>query len=94
MLTDFDVQRISMAIVDNLTHNEQFIKRMAKLMPKRKHMVSSTQAAAILGVSRKTVCELAEVLGGIKGEGKYNHWTFEEDGLKERYLEYKKGAKK
>ena len=85
MLTDFDIQRISAAIVANLVDNEQFLRRMAKMLPKKRHMVSSSQAASILGISRKTVCCLAEQLGGIKGDGDSSHWTFDEDTLVENY---------
>ena len=89
MLTDYEIQRISSAIVNNLVNNDKFISKMAKLMPKKKSMVSSGKAAKILGVSRKTICEIAEHLGGIRGEGSKNHWTFEEDRLVERYKAYK-----
>lgn len=89
MLTDYDIQRISSAIVNNLVNNDKFISKMAKLMPKQKSMVSSGKAAKILGVSRKTICEIAEHLGGIKEEGKSAHWMFEEDRLVERYKAYK-----
>lgn len=90
MLTDYDIQRLSAAIVQNLVNNEKFMKRMAKMMPKQKRMVTSGTAAKILGISRKTVCEIAGHLGGIRGEGSKNHWTFEEEGLVEKYQEYKK----
>lgn len=89
MLTDYDIQRLSSAIVKNLVNNDKFIKRMAKMMPKQKTMVSSSKAAKILGVTRKTICEIAEQLGGIKGVGKQARWMFDEDGLTEKYKEYK-----
>lgn len=89
MLTDFDIQKLSAAIVDNLVSNEKFMKRMAKLMPKQQRMVNSTQAAKILGINRKSVCEIAEHLGGIRANGKSAHWMFVEDGLIERYRNYK-----
>lgn len=93
MLTDYDIQRLSSAIVRSLVNDDRFIKRMAKMMPKKKKMVSSGKAASILGVSRKTVCCIAEYLGGIKGEGRQDHWMFEEEGLVERYIEYKNSSK-
>lgn len=93
MLTDYDIQRLSKAIVSNLVNDERFMIRMVKIMPKQKKMVSSGAAAKILGVSRKTVCTIAEQLGGIKEEGKSSHWIFEEEGLVDRYLEYKKRKK-
>lgn len=93
MLTDYDIQRISSAIVHNLVNDERFIRRMAAMMPKQKTMVSSGKAAKILGVSRKTICEIAEQLGGIREEGKSAHWMFEEEGLIEKYKEYKTRTK-
>lgn len=90
MLTDYDIQRISAAIVDKLVSDEKFMKRMAKLMPKQQRMVNSTQAAHILGINRKSVCEIAEHLGGMKPDGKSSHWMFPEDELIEKYRIYKK----
>jgi hypothetical protein len=52
-------------------------------------LVNSSRAAEILGVTRKTVCEIAPFLGGVRGGGQSAHWMFEEDGLIERYIEYK-----
>lgn len=94
MLTDYDIQRLSSAIVRNLVNDEKFMRRMAKMIPKKKNMVSSSRAASILGISRKTVCCIAEHLGGIKGRDSKGHWVFEEDGLVERYIEYKNKEKK
>ena len=93
MLTDYEIQRISSAIVKSLINDDRFIRRMAKMMPKQKKMVSSGAAAKILGVSRKTICTIAEQLGGIKEEGKSSHWIFEEEGLADRYMEYKRKKK-
>ena len=90
MLTDFDIQKLSISIVDNLVNNDKFIRRVAKMMEKRsKRLVNSSRAAEILGVTRKTVCEIAPFLGGVRGGGQSAHWIFEEDGLIERYIEYK-----
>ena len=90
MLTDFDIQKLSISIVDNLVNNDKFISRVAKMMEKRsKRLVNSSRAAEILGVTRKTVCEIAPFIGGIRGRGQSAHWMFEEDGLIERYIEYK-----
>ena len=90
MLTDFDIQKLSISIVDNLVNNDKFISRVAKMMEKRsKRLVNSSRAAEILGVTRKTVCEIAPFIGGIRGKGQSAHWMFEEDGLIERYIEYK-----
>jgi hypothetical protein len=90
MLTDFDIQKLSISIVDNLVNNDKFISRVAKMMEKRsKRLVNSSRAAEILGVTRKTICEIAPFIGGIRGKGQSAHWMFEEDGLIERYIEYK-----
>lgn len=88
-MTDFDIQKLSISIVDNLVNNDKFISRVAKMMEKRsKRLVNSSRAAEILGVTRKTVCEIAPFIGGIRGKGQSAHWMFEEDGLIERYIEY------
>ena len=89
-MTDFDIQKLSISIVDNLVNNDKFISRVAKMMEKRsRRLVNSSRAAEILGVTRKTVCEIAPFIGGIRGKGQSAHWMFEEDGLIERYIEYK-----
>ena len=89
MLTDYDIQRISAAIVNNLVNDDRFMKRVAKLMPKRTKMLNSRQAAELLGITRKTVCEIAPLIGGMKGDGRSSHWMFPEEGLVEKYTEYK-----
>lgn len=91
MLTDYDIQRLSSAIFEKLVNDDKFIKRMAQVMPKQRKMLTSSKAASILGISRKTVCDIAEYLGGVRGEGKSAHWMFEEDGLIERYKTYHNG---
>lgn len=87
MLSEYDIQRISSAIVEKLVADDRFMKRMVKMMPKQERLLTSTQAAAILGISRKTVCCIADKLGGIRKEGKSNkgHWVFPEEGLADRY---------
>ena len=90
MLTEYDIQRLSTAICDKLCNDDKFAKRMAKLMQKdNRNLIGSTRAAAILGISRKSVCEIAESLGGIRGKGKSAHWLFPESTLIEKYLRYK-----
>jgi hypothetical protein len=90
MLTDYEIQKISVAIVENLVDNDKFIKRIAKAMQKdSKKLIGSTQAAKLPGVTRKTVCEIAPYIGGIRGKGESAHWMFHEDGLVDRYLRYK-----
>ena len=91
MLTEYDIQRLSTAICNRLCNDEKFANRIAKLImhKDRKNLVGSTRAAAILGISRKSVCEIAESLGGIRGKGKSAHWLFPEATLTENYLRYK-----
>ena len=86
MLTDFEIQKIAAAVVDRLTADDKFARRMAELMPRRQGLISSRTAASLLGISRKSVCDIAEAIGG---KGPSAHWMFEEDGLVERYLQFK-----
>ena len=87
MLSEYDIQRLSSAIVEKLTSDDRFLRRMAKMMPKQERLLNSSQAAALLGISRYTVCRIADKLGGIRKEGKRNkgHWVFREEGLIDRY---------
>lgn len=90
MLSDYDIQRLSSAIVAKLTTDDKFISKIAKSVDnKNEKLVNASRAAEILGITRKTVCQIAEYLGGIKGDGKSSHWVFKEDGLVDRYIEYK-----
>lgn len=90
MITDFDIQRISKAVVELLLSDDRFAQRMDKLSAKtQKGLMSSDQAAKFLGVSKYTIRQIAPMIGGIKkGDGKQNRWTFEKAGLKERYKEF------
>ena len=88
-LSSYDIQRISEAIVTRLLSDEKFIRQIRQTAPAPKRMLTARQAAALLGISRKTVCDIAHHLGGIRGEGKSQHWSFPEEGLTERYLRYK-----
>ena len=90
MLSDYDIEKISAMIVRKLTTDDKFMSRMSKMLSKQKgNLINSTRAAEILGVNRKTVCEIAPFLGGVRGNGQSAHWMFPEEGLVERYLEYK-----
>ena len=90
MLTDYDIQRLSSAIVAKLTTDDRFINKIIKSVERKdRKLVNARRAAEILGINRKTVCEIGSYLGGVKGKEKSAHWMFEEDGLVERYLEYK-----
>ena len=89
MLTEYDIQKIASSVVRLLCEDEKFMRRMAKLMPKQQRMVNSTQAAKILGINRKSVCEIAEQLGGVRANGKSAHWMFVENELVEKFKTYK-----
>ena len=90
MLTDFDIARLSSAIVAKLATDDRFINKIIKSVERKdRKLVNARRAAEILGINRKTVCEIGSYLGGVKGKEKSAHWMFEEDGLVERYLEYK-----
>ena len=90
MLTEYDIQKTARAIVDLLLEDDRFIKRIMKASPRKgSKMFNSRQAASYLGISQYTLRHIAPYIGGIKkGVGKQSKWTFEEEGLKERYLEY------
>ena len=92
-LTDYDIQRISSAVVENLVNNDRFMQRMARLMPRKNRLLNSRQAAEMLGITRKTVCEIAEQIGGSRAQDNSSHWMFEEEGLIDRYRKYKESRK-
>ena len=87
-LSNYDIQRISEAIVTRLLRDDTFIRQIRETAPAPKRMLTTRQAAEMLGISRKTVCDIAYHLGGIRRDGK-SHWTFPEEGLTERYIKYK-----
>lgn len=89
-MTDYDIQRMAAAVVNLLLDDDRFIRRMERMVPKRRsQMLSSRKAAQLLGISSYTIRHIAPYIGGIKkGSDRYQHWCFEEEGLKERYLEY------
>lgn len=89
MLTEYDIQRLSAAIVDRIANDDKVLKRIAKAMPRQGKLVSSSVAASILGVTRKTVCEIAPFIGGVRGDGKSAHWMFQQEDLIEKYKNYK-----
>ena len=89
MLTEYDIQRTAKAVVDLLLDDDRFLRRVTKIGKKRSRLLNSAQAADALGISKVTLRRIAQYIGGIrKGTDKYQHWCFEEEGLKERYIEY------
>lgn len=89
-MTEYEIQRTAKAVVDMLLNDDRFIKRMERLSPRRgSRMLNSSKAAEVLGISKDTLRNIAPYIGGIKkGNDQRSKWTFEEDGLKERYLDY------
>lgn len=79
MMTEYEIRRISAAIVEDLLSDERFITRIAKVMPKRDRLISSSKAAEILGVSRFTVVRFANELGGEQNSR--GRWVFHENNL-------------
>ncbi len=91
MLSEYDIQRLSTAICEKLCNDDKFANRMVKLIQKNdsRKMVNSTRASQILGISRKSVTQIAKYLNGVRGKGKSAHWLFPEATLTELYLRYK-----
>lgn len=88
-MTEFEIQRTAMAVVNLLLEDDRFLRRIEKILPKKSRMLNSSQAASALGISKWTLRSIAPYIGGIKnGCGKQSKWVFEENGLKERYLDY------
>lgn len=87
MLTDYDIQRISTAVAEKLLADDRLLKRVVKYLPKKERLLTSSQAATILGVSRYTVCRMAEQLGGVRRPGKdgRGRWMFSETTLVTNY---------
>ena len=89
-MTEYDIQRTAKAVVDLLLADDRFTRRMEKLTSRnRTRMVNSSKAADLLGISTDTLRDIAPYIGGIKkGSGQRSKWAFEENGLRDRYLEY------
>ena len=91
-MTEYEIQRTARAVVDLLLSDDRFISRIVKASPRKSsRMLNSSKAAAILGISAYTIRHIAPYIGGIKkGDGQRDKWAFEEEGLKDRYLDYLK----
>lgn len=94
-MTEWDIQRMAREVVNLLLDDDRFLRRMEKILPKRQsRMINSSQAASLLGISQWTLREIAPHIGGIKKggddahDGKRSKWTFQEEGLIDRYKEY------
>ena len=94
-MTEYEIQRTARAVVDMLLNDDRFIRRMEKLSPRRgSRMLNSSKAAELLGISADTLRNIAPYIGGIKkGSDQRSKWTFEEEGLKDRYLDYINNSK-
>ena len=82
-MTEYEICKIADRICEKLTHDERFMKNLAKVMPKRDRLISASQAAKLLGVSIYTVRRRAAELGGVLNTN--GRWTFHESKLMEKY---------
>ena len=87
MLSQYDISRIAAAVVERLVDDEKFIARISRTTKKENgRLLTSSQAAELLGISRGYVCDLASQLGGIRrGSGQRARWMFPENGLQEKF---------
>lgn len=86
-MTDYDIQRISRAVVDLLLSDERVLARIGRQARPSDKLLSTRQAAAHLGVSVFTVRRFAAELGGIRSAR--GQWSFPESTLVEKYLTHK-----
>jgi hypothetical protein len=86
-MTDYDIQRISRAVVELLLSDERVLARIGRHAKAPSKLLNTQQAAVVLGVSPFTVRRLAAELGGIQGPG--GRWSFPESTLVEKYLTHK-----
>ncbi len=86
-MTDYEIQRIARAVAELILGDERLPKRVAKCLPKKEKLLTSSQAAEMLGVSRCTICRLAPSLGGIRRPSKdgKGRWMFSEEKLIENF---------
>ena len=73
-MTDYEIRRLSRAIVEELLADDRFIARVAEKAPKAGRMMPASEAARMLGVSKWTVIRMAGQLGGEKREN--GRWYF------------------
>ncbi len=87
MLSQYDISRIAAAVVERLVNDDKFVERITRTAKKADgRLLSSTQAAKLLGISRGYVCDIASQLGGIRrGSGQRARWIFPENGLIEKF---------
>lgn len=83
-MTDYEIRKLSAAIIDGLVNEDRFIRRILKYMPKQDKLMNASQAAELLGVSRSTVIRNAERLGGQKNSAN-GRWMFHQSNLIEKY---------
>lgn len=85
-MTDYDVKRIAKAVCEELTTNDSFMSKLAKMLPKER-LLTTAQAAEVLGCSAFTVRRKAVELGGTLQDN--GRWMFREAGLVDRYIAMK-----
>lgn len=83
-MTDYEVRKLAKAICEELTTNDRFMRNMARMLPKER-LLTTRQAARVLGIPPFTVRKKAAELGGILQSN--GRWMFREEGLVDRFLE-------
>lgn len=82
-MTDYDIRRIAVAVVELLSSDERFIRNIVKNAPAKKNLVTAAQAAQMLGVCRRSITNNAKALGGVKLSN--GTWRFDENTLFDLY---------
>ena len=82
-MTDYEVRRIAKAVCEELTTNDSFMAKLAKMVQRDK-LLTTQQAAEVLGIPQFTVRRKAAELGGILMAN--GRWMFREAGLVDRYI--------
>ena len=82
-MTDYEVRKLANAICEILVTNDKFMANVAKMVQRDK-LLTTREAAAVLGVPQFTVRRKAAELGGILMAN--GRWMFREAGLVDRYI--------
>lgn len=83
-MTDYEVRKLAKAICEELVTNDNFMAKVAR-MARRDKLLTTQQAAEVLGIPQFTVRRKAAALGGILMPN--GRWMFHEEGLIDRYVE-------
>lgn len=83
-MTDYEVRKLAKALAEELVTNDKFMAKVAR-MAQRDKLLTTQQAAEVLGIPQFTVRRKAAELGGILMPN--GRWMFHEEGLIDRYVE-------